>query len=277
MTKLKVLEAAARKAHGQFSPSSVCRIGSRLVAEVYEWPLSHDFDELDDADGKKEIRSRLYSKDRTGVRTSRRMNLYAWLQLTEAERISMDKWDLFPHQRDDNTEWMEKYSHLRHLISKLSGPAGSINSIKPTPVEGAQAFIDRSTDATHQANSPTSTVPVPNHHTGAPNGNVPDPAPAGLAHSNEVVGQDQAEAHGSNTAVHFAGGTAVSAPPRTGTNLTTASAAQGSVFSQPSSSRRTSIIGQGSANWMTDTILQERADRTEHESAVESADDSTQT
>lgn len=91
---------------------TTCWIGSRLKARVYEWPLAYEFT----LEGGK-----LPAKVK---RSEKRQHLYAWLQLTTDEESSMDKWDLFPHKRGSNKQWMDAYKNFKERIRRIQ--AGDI-------------------------------------------------------------------------------------------------------------------------------------------------------
>ena len=93
-------------------------IGSRLRADVLDWPQAfhyHDYDVppttrlCDDPDCR-------YSP----TVHNKRQVLYALLQLTQHEQVSLDKWDLFPHRRANNRLWLEMYSRRTELIAQLT-------------------------------------------------------------------------------------------------------------------------------------------------------------
>ncbi|KAJ9503110.1 hypothetical protein H2202_001264 [Exophiala xenobiotica] len=87
-----------------------CWIGSRLKAEIYEWPHSYEFTQ-----GKESIWTS-GPLDPGKERSRKRQDLYAWLALSQDEEESMDKWDLFPHIRDDNTGWWETYKRKKNCL-----------------------------------------------------------------------------------------------------------------------------------------------------------------
>lgn len=97
-----------------------CYIGSRLKAEIYEWPLSYD-PAYDKNSGK--LKDKEGNPSENVKRSERRRDLYAWLQLTYDEELSMDKWDLFPHTRDDNHEWFKAYSSKAKNLHPIPGVA----------------------------------------------------------------------------------------------------------------------------------------------------------
>jgi hypothetical protein len=109
---------------------SECWIGSMLKAEVYEWPVSHEFPQT--ADGKIDFDAPLETI--AEKRLSKRQYLYSWLQLSKPERKSMDKWDLFPHERSNNTDWLDTYKKMTKRIMELQdmGKKWGIKSMQPT-------------------------------------------------------------------------------------------------------------------------------------------------
>lgn len=94
---------------GEFLKQRECWIGSRLKAEIYEWPVSYEFTEEEDGEEKKWTNHVPRGKERS----RKRQDLYAWLALTRDEEESMDKWDLFPHDRDHNQRWWKTYKLKR--------------------------------------------------------------------------------------------------------------------------------------------------------------------
>ena len=101
-----------------------CYIGSRLKAEVYEFPLSYDPSYKADVEGHDT------GAKSTFERMERRQDLYAWLSLTFDEQKSMDKWDLFPHFRDGNHEWWQEYTNKAKNLAPTPGIALYETTIK---------------------------------------------------------------------------------------------------------------------------------------------------
>lgn len=115
-----------------------CWIGSRLKAEIYEWPASYEFELKSKVQG--ELPTWLSGPPTKGrERSKKRQDLYAWLALTQDEEESMDKWDLFPHIRDDNKAWWETYKlKKRGLVRNHNfGPQLSPSTLAP-PTLAAQ-------------------------------------------------------------------------------------------------------------------------------------------
>ena len=124
-----------------FEPVSVSWIGSRLKAEVYYWPWSHEIVEEDGillAPG--DHKSKSHFKVRGRERQNKRQHMYACLQLTKQEGVSMDKWDLFPHERGNNTKWMQTYEDLKQHIHDVQLKTNmGIKSIKAGPTKSNPA------------------------------------------------------------------------------------------------------------------------------------------
>ncbi|KIW12525.1 hypothetical protein PV08_09802 [Exophiala spinifera] len=114
-----------------------CWIGSRLKAEICEWPASYEFIET----APSTWSSGPPPKGRE--RSTRRQDLYAWLALSSAEEESMDKWDLFPHIRDDNTTWWQTYKKKKYCL-------------KRNPTFGPQLKSDKASTADTTDDVPTS-------------------------------------------------------------------------------------------------------------------------
>ncbi|EXJ57258.1 hypothetical protein A1O7_07605 [Cladophialophora yegresii CBS 114405] len=107
-------QSAAEKADAKkFRKIRECWIGSRLKAEVYEWPEAYEFHEEGVGNIKKWVSGGLPAGE---DRSKKRQDLYAWLALTRDEEESMDKWDLFPHIRSGNNSWWETYKKKKHAL-----------------------------------------------------------------------------------------------------------------------------------------------------------------
>lgn len=107
----------------EFKSQRVCYIGSRLKAEIFEWPESYEFLEKGDQEheNKVEWTNCPIQPGEARERSSKRQELYAWLALTSDEEESMDKWDLFPHIRDNNAGWWKEYKSKKWALT--SNPA----------------------------------------------------------------------------------------------------------------------------------------------------------
>ena len=91
-----------------------CWIGSRLKADIYEWPASYEFAEK--VKGQDDWYSGAPENWEEKERSKKRQDLYAWLALTTDEEESMDKWDLFPHIRHNNTSWWKTYKSKKRCL-----------------------------------------------------------------------------------------------------------------------------------------------------------------
>jgi hypothetical protein len=94
-----------------------CWIGSRLKAEIYEWPASYEFSPTVPGDGEAPG----WTSGALGAnatRSKKRQDLYAWLALSTDEEDSMDKWDLFPHTRHNNKVWLDTYKKKRACLKR---------------------------------------------------------------------------------------------------------------------------------------------------------------
>ena len=141
-----------------FEPISVSYIGSRLKAEVYAWPWSHEILEkgntiLTPGDTDSDTTFDPVGKERQ----NKRQHMYACLQLTNAEEDSMEKWDLFPHERGNNEKWMVKYKKLKiHIENVQKATKIGIRSIRPGPTKSTPAM-----HGTHRTNGPTNNhIPI---------------------------------------------------------------------------------------------------------------------
>ncbi|KAL4902372.1 hypothetical protein BDW74DRAFT_158414 [Aspergillus multicolor] len=90
-----------------------CWIGSHLKATVFEWPSHFEF--------RKIGRGTWDFRDNTDPCTheqlsTKRMDLYAWLNLTPEEEDSLEKWDLLPHKRGSDSSWNEDFKAKQELV-----------------------------------------------------------------------------------------------------------------------------------------------------------------
>jgi hypothetical protein len=97
------------------SPAYSCWIGSRLRATVFEWPLDMEFRRLGPGPTQWRLKD---ASDRIehGQRSERRMDLYAWLNLTSDEEDSLGKWDLLPHKRCHDNSWQQEFNAKKALV-----------------------------------------------------------------------------------------------------------------------------------------------------------------
>jgi hypothetical protein len=118
-----------------------CWIGSRLKAEVYEWPESYEFHQEGEGDDRKWVSG---PSQTLQERSKKRQDLYAWLALSRDEEESMDKWDLFPHIRNDNYSWWRTYKQKKHALIGKSIPGLPQHIEEPEPKRtGTQSSQDQ--------------------------------------------------------------------------------------------------------------------------------------
>jgi len=89
-----------------------CWFGSRLKAEVFEWPESYEF--TPDKDGNWSSGPLPEGNERS----KKRQDLYAWLALSRDEEKSMSKWDLFPHIRKVDDKWWQTYQLKKQALRR---------------------------------------------------------------------------------------------------------------------------------------------------------------
>ena len=125
----------------EFKSLRFCYIGSRLRAEIFEWPESYEFIEKENQhdENRVEWTSRAIEPNEARERSTKRQELYAWLALTTDEEESMDKWDLFPHTRDNNEDWWKEYKSKKWALTSnpTFGPQRA-----PKELDSAAAQID---------------------------------------------------------------------------------------------------------------------------------------
>lgn len=88
-----------------------CNISSRLRISCREWPVAYALSEIKDGRHTFWVSGRLQAGHE---RSRKRQDLYAWLALMRDEKESMDKWDLFPHIRNENSTWWQTYQLKKH-------------------------------------------------------------------------------------------------------------------------------------------------------------------
>ncbi|KIW65858.1 hypothetical protein PV04_08077 [Phialophora macrospora] len=131
-------QSAAENADSKkFRKVRECWIGSRLKAEVYEWPEAYELHEEGTGDAKKWVKGGPLAEQ---GRSKKRQDLYAWLALTRDEEESMDKWDLFPHIRGGNKSWWETYKKKKHALKEGRDAMGP--QYVETPARGPQSSED---------------------------------------------------------------------------------------------------------------------------------------
>lgn len=100
---------------GKFPHS--CSIGTYLKATIFDWPDEMDFEP--DQNGEWRWRNDIHGPTPHAPReVTRRQDLYAWLDLSEEEEASLEKWDLLPHRRMMNERWTEDFAAKKALVRK---------------------------------------------------------------------------------------------------------------------------------------------------------------
>ena len=89
-----------------------CWIGSHLKATIFEWPKEVEFKETEKGSHVWQLQCPTDVEERS----TRRQDLYAWLNLTADEEDSMGKWDLLPHKRNDDDTWTNDFNAKKDLI-----------------------------------------------------------------------------------------------------------------------------------------------------------------
>ena len=141
-----------------------CWIGQYLKAEIYEWPIDHQY--VIETQGDK-MNVKAVGIDPKKL-SDKRQHLYAWLQLTINEKDSLDKWDLFPHEREDGDKWTSEYRIGDEYIKGLNDQphAHGITAIirrarKPPDDEKSQARPTSSSKRPAAATIPSLIGPTP--------------------------------------------------------------------------------------------------------------------
>ena len=89
-----------------------CWVGSHLKATVFQWPEDVEFEETE----KGSHAWRLQEPGKVKKRSTRRQDLFAWLNLTAEEEDSLGKWDLLPHMRNHDDTWANDFDAKKGLI-----------------------------------------------------------------------------------------------------------------------------------------------------------------
>ncbi|KAL4947952.1 hypothetical protein BDW69DRAFT_189715 [Aspergillus filifer] len=92
----------------------VYHVGPQLQATVFEWPEDVEFVK----DDKGALRRRDLSPLSAEQRSTARMDLYAWLNLSEEEERSMWDWHLLPHKRGHDDSWWDTFREKQRLIKE---------------------------------------------------------------------------------------------------------------------------------------------------------------
>jgi hypothetical protein len=108
-----------------------CTIGSRLQAKCSRFCISMPYlngstsAQAEKATGtgvviEKPAYDIGLDKQEPPHKTTRRQDLYVWLQLSEHQEQSMQKWDMFPHAATSK-DWWKEYSEKREKYQEKSG------------------------------------------------------------------------------------------------------------------------------------------------------------
>jgi hypothetical protein len=97
------------------SHSYVFWIGSYLKATVFEWPKDVEFERDHQGKFQRIQSSATISREQ---RSTKRQDLYAWLNLTPEEEASLSTWQLLPHPRNHDRTWREDFEEKKHLIQR---------------------------------------------------------------------------------------------------------------------------------------------------------------
>ena len=100
---------SSRKSHDK---AYECWIGSHLKATIFQWPANVEFEKLGQDDHAWQWKPQTSGQERS----TRRQDLYAWLNLTADEEDSMGKWDLLPHNRNEDETWAQDFNAKKELI-----------------------------------------------------------------------------------------------------------------------------------------------------------------
>jgi hypothetical protein len=113
-----------------------CWIGSRLKATVFEWPDCLEFTKTDMGWG-----TRGPSDAAMQARSTKRQDLYAWLDLTEEEKDSMSRWDLLPHKRGDDSTWQDDLRAKRGLVRETAIDIWDVQRVVVRAIEGGSDAV----------------------------------------------------------------------------------------------------------------------------------------
>ncbi|KAL2844583.1 hypothetical protein BJY01DRAFT_186434 [Aspergillus pseudoustus] len=140
-----------------------CWIGSHLKATVFEWPSHFEF--CKEASGAWKFRDE-NNPCHPDKRTKRRIDLYAWLDLSQEEEDSLAKWDLLPHRRGNNTNWDDEFRAKKALVRARGA---DLWDVKQTVAQGLRMERAKSSLGTFNEKSLSSAawkgLPLPLYHT----------------------------------------------------------------------------------------------------------------
>jgi hypothetical protein len=80
---------------GGYSKAYTCWIGSYLKATIFDWPSDLEFEQSSEANWRFRDVSADFEPD-LALKPTRRMDLYAWLNLTTEEELSFSLFQMGP-------------------------------------------------------------------------------------------------------------------------------------------------------------------------------------
>lgn len=217
-----------------------CWIGTRLKAEIFEWPESYEFQKQGEGENETWTSG---SPNETQERSKKRQDLYAWLALTQDEEESMDKWDLFPHIRNSNFSWWGTYKLKKHALTGkrvAMGPQDPIEVIKKTTTKRSQDnhvtpfYKEGRTDTLNfvkpaGTSQPTAQKPEPRRGSGGPGSSSAFPALSAHVQGEDEEGSKPDTTHVealAGTEPASAGSTTDKGPPRVNTQTSSEQSSQ---------------------------------------------------
>lgn len=111
--------------------------GAELKATVFEWPMDVEFSK--DETGKIHRRKRDGAVVPRGKRSTARMDLYAWLNLSDEEQRSLWDWHLLPHQRGHDDTWWNDFEDKKSLIRENAPDIHAVKNCIQRDMEAARA------------------------------------------------------------------------------------------------------------------------------------------
>jgi hypothetical protein len=95
-----------------------CLVGSRLLATCSRYGATVEILDAKQAGGDEELGYSNEPKRNNAANTTRRQDLYVWLELTEDQENSLRKWDLLPHDHLPATKgWWEEYRRKKNAYA----------------------------------------------------------------------------------------------------------------------------------------------------------------
>jgi len=160
-----------------------CWIGSHLKATVYEWPDEVEF-------GKRREGGDAWDFiPPVAARSTRRQDLYAWLNLTAEEEDSLGKWDLLPHTRNNDVKWASDFTDKKALIRDRPPNVRAIKDVNTEIIKGRrlhtrllggkrnQGDVELSSRATSQQSNPLEPKAVQRVNTTISTSGIPTSSP----------------------------------------------------------------------------------------------------